>query len=245
MSDLIERNSSVPLYRQLEDILHGKISRGEWQPDEQIPSENELNRIYGLSRMTVRGVLNKLAGDGLLVRVPGKGTYVARTQISAISPAYKGIREQLEALGYDIATQLISLDRITTPSRVRERLRLGSDDEVYAIVRLRTVDEKPLSLHRSFVPARLAPGLDRYDVVSEQLCVVLEENYELPMKSVEEDLEAVAVDATDAKYLGLRRGEPALRLTDVISDRAGSAFEYSTIVFRGDTMRLKFDYQLA
>lgn len=75
--------------------------------------------------------------------------------------------------------------------------------------------------------------------------MVLEENYELPMKSVEEDLEAVAVDATDAKYLGLRRGEPALRLTDVISDRAGSAFEYSTIVFRGDTMRLKFDYQLA
>lgn len=244
MTDLIERNSSVPLYQQLEDILYTKISAGEWAPGERIPSENELNRIYGLSRMTVRGVLTKLTSEGVLVRVAGKGTYVAPSKISAVSPAYKGIREQLEALGFNTTTQLISLDRASAPNRVRERLRLGSDDEVYAIVRLRSVDGKPLSLHRSFVPAKLAPLLDRHDVVNEQLCKVLERHYQLPMKNVEEDLEAVAVEAADAKQLGLRRGDPALRLTDVISDKAGTVFEYSTIVFRGDTMRLKFDYQL-
>ncbi|MFJ4211058.1 GntR family transcriptional regulator [Paenarthrobacter sp. NPDC089675] len=244
MTDLIERNSAVPLYQQLEDILYAKISAGEWAPGERIPSENELNRIYGLSRMTVRGVLNKLTSEGVLVRVPGKGTYVAPSKISAVSPAYKGIREQLEALGYDTTTQLISLERVPAPNRVRERLRLGSEDEVYAIVRLRSVDGKPLSVHRSYVPAKLAPLLDQHDVVNEQLCKVLETHYQLPMKNVEEDLEAVAVDVTDAKYLELRRGDPALRLTDVISDKSGAVFEYSTIVFRGDTMRLKFDYQL-
>jgi len=86
--------------------------------------------------------------------------------------------------------------------------------------------------------------LDTHDVVNEQLCVVLEENYSLPMKSVRENLEAVAVDGNEARQLGLRRGDPALLLTDVISDPAGTAFEYSSIVFRGDTMQLKFDYQL-
>ena len=79
-------------------------------------------------------------------------------------------------------------------------------------------------------------------MTGEQLCVVLDRHYDLSMQSVTEDLEAVAVSVTDAKLLELRRGDPALQLNDVISDREGLAFEYSTIVFRGDTMRLKFDY---
>ncbi|MBR7741821.1 GntR family transcriptional regulator [Phycicoccus sp. BSK3Z-2] len=244
MTDALERDSAVPLYQQLEEILVGKISAGVWAPGQRIPSENELNRTYGLSRMTVRGVLSKLTADGLLVRVPGKGTFVSSTKISAVSPAYKGIREQLEAQGYDTSTELLYLEMTDPSPRVREKLRLGAVDKVYAIVRLRKANGEPLSLHRSFIPAALAPALETHDVVGEQLCVVLEGHYGLPMKTVEESLEAVAVDTTEAKQLGLRRGDPALLLTDIISDRRGLAFEYSSIVFRGDTMQLKFDYQL-
>jgi DNA-binding GntR family transcriptional regulator len=66
MTDVIERDSATPIYQQLEDIFHAKIASGEWSRAH--PSENELNREYSLSRMTIRGVLNKLAG-GLLIRV--------------------------------------------------------------------------------------------------------------------------------------------------------------------------------
>ena len=109
MTDVLQRESAVPLYAQLEQILHTRITSGEWLPGQRIPSENELNRIYGLSRMTVRGVLTKLVGDGLLVRVPGKGTYVATPKINAVSPAYRGVREQLEGLGYETSTRLVSV----------------------------------------------------------------------------------------------------------------------------------------
>lgn len=242
MIDAVERDSVVPIYQQLEDIFTAKIASGEWLPSQRIPSENDLNRHYGLSRMTVRGVLNKLAADGLLTRVAGKGTFVAPDKISAVSPAYRGIREQLEVLGYDITTELVALDRGPAPARVRDRLGLDTDDDVFAIVRLRSVDGKPLSVHRSFVPATMAPTLDTLDVVGEQLCVVLEDAFDLAMHDVAEALEAVAVAESDATLLDLRRGDPALQLTDVISDRAGTRFEYSTIVFRGDRMRLRFDY---
>lgn len=116
MTDVIERDSATPIYQQLEDIFHAKIASGEWAPEHRIPSENELNREYSLSRMTIRGVLNKLAGDGLLIRVAGKGTFVAPQKINAVSPVYKGIREQLEVLGYDIATTLISTERVPAPT---------------------------------------------------------------------------------------------------------------------------------
>mgnify|MGYP006344823405 FL=1 len=243
MTDVIERDSATPIYQQLEDIFHAKIASGEWAPEHRIPSENELNREYSLSRMTIRGVLNKLAGDGLLIRVAGKGTFVAPQKINAVSPVYKGIREQLEVLGYDIATTLISTERVPAPTRVREHLNLPAGAEVIAVIRLRTVDGKPLSVHRAFVPASLAPGLDQLDVVNEQLCVVLEDKFNLSMKSVSEDLEVIVAEGTDAKLLELRKGDPALLLTDVITNPAGTAFEYSTIVFRGDTVRLKFDYK--
>lgn len=242
MADVIDRNSAIPIYQQLEGILQARIASGEWAQGGRIPSENELNREYGLSRMTVRGVLNKLAADGLVVRVPGRGTFVAAEKISAVSPAYRGIREQLEVLGYSISTRLVSLERVAAPGRVQKRLGLRVGDAVFSIVRLRSVDGEPLSVHRSFVPAALAPTLDRLDVVGEQLCVVLEDSFALDMHDVSEGLEAVAVAEADAALLGLHRGDPALQLTDVISSRSGTAFEYSTIVFRGDRMRLQFDY---
>ncbi|WP_456845344.1 GntR family transcriptional regulator [Cellulomonas sp. P5_C6] len=242
MTEVLERESAVPLYAQLETILHARIASGEWAPGQRIPSENELNRMFGLSRMTVRGVLTKLVADGLLVRVPGKGTYVATPKINAISPAYRGVREQLEGLGYETSTRLVSLSLETPSQGVRERLALADDDQTYVVVRVRSVQGEPISLHRSYVPARLAPGLDGHDVVANQLCVVLEEQYGLPMKHVREDLEAVAVSTAEAKHLGMRRGEPALQLQDVIFDALSRPFEYSSIVFRGDRMRLRFDY---
>lgn len=244
MTEVLERDSAVPLYVQLEQILSSKIASGEWQPSQRIPSENELNRMYGLSRMTVRGVLTKLVNDGVLVRVPGKGTYVAPDKISAVSPAYRGIREQLEALGYSTTTQLVSFELEPATSVVRERLGLARGDEVYVIVRVRSVQGEPISLHRSHVPAALAPGLDGHDVVAEQLCVILEKNYGLPMRRVREHLEAVAVSGAEAKQLGMHRGDPALLLHDVIADDDERPFEYSSIVFRGDRLRLAFDYSL-
>jgi GntR family transcriptional regulator len=244
LSTALDRNSSEPLYSQLQRILEANIASGEWAPGQRIPSENELNRQFGLSRMTVRGVLNKLAADDLVIRVPGKGTYVATQKINAVSPAYKGIREQLEALGYSTSTELLSTELATPREDVRLHLQLNGGDQVFSIVRRRLVDARPISIHRSYIPSSLAPGLDQHDVINKQLCVVLEENYGLPMRNVQEHLEAEAASTADAKLLDLRRGDPLLRLTDVIFDSTGVPFEYSEIVFRGDRLRLRFDYAL-
>jgi GntR family transcriptional regulator len=240
----LQRDSAVPLYVQLEEILRAQIAAGQWQTDQRVPSENELNKMYGLSRMTARAVLTKLVNDGLLFRVPGKGTFLAPTKIDAISPAYRGVREQLEALGYQTSTEVLIVGLEEPAARVRERLRLDAEQQVYAIHRLRSVQGEPISLHHSYVPAHLAPGLDQHDTANEQLCVVLEKHYELGMKRVQEHLEATSAGVEEARLLRMRRGQPVLLLEDVISDVRGRTFEYSSIIFRGDKIRLGFDYDL-
>lgn len=243
-TDVLDRDSAVPLYVQLEEILRAKIASGEWQPNQRIPSENELNKIYGLSRMTARGVLTKLVTEGVLFRVPGKGTFLAPQKFEAVSPAYRGVREQLEAAGYETTTQVLRSGVEDASPRVRERLGLPDGAQVHAIYRLRSVQGEPISLHHSYVPAALAPDLDRHDAGNEQLCVILEKHYGLAMKQVAEHLEATAARTEEAELLRMRRGQPVLLLEDVISDDHGRTFEYSTIVFRGDKIRLGFDYRL-
>ena len=242
--EVLDRGSAVPLYVQLEEILRGKIAQGEWQPNQRVPSENELNRSYGLSRMTARSVLTNLVNDGVLFRVPGKGTFLAPTKIDAVSPAYRGVREQLEAMGYQTATEVLGIGLEVPTGPVRDRLGIGSAQKVFAIHRLRTVQGEPISLHHSYVPAHLAPGLDAHDTANEQLCVILEKHYGLAMRRVEEHLEATAAGREEAGLLGMRSGDPVLLLQDVIADARGTTFEYSSIVFRGDKIRLGFDYVL-
>ncbi len=243
-SETLHRDSSVPLYVQLEAILRAKIAEGEWQPDQRIPSENELNKIYGLSRMTARGVLTKLVNEGVLFRVPGKGTFLSPVKFEAVSPAYRGVREQLEAKGYHTSTEVLGMGLEDPTPTVRDKLQLADGAQVYAIHRLRAVQSEPISLHHSYVPAALAPGLDGYDTGNQQLCVILEKNFGLAMKQVEEHLEATAASPSEAEHLHMRRGHPVLLLEDVISDGQGRTFEYSTIVFRGDKVRIGFDYKL-
>jgi len=240
----LDRDSAVPLYAQFETILRDNISSGRWAPGERIPSENQLNRSYGLSRMTARGVLNTLVREGVLFRVPGKGTFVAQDKIDTVSPAYRGIREQLELLGYETTTVLRSSRRELPPREVQERLGIGPEDEVYTLRRVRSARGVPVSVHHSYVPADLAPGLDERDTVNQQLCHVLERDYGLRMKHVSERLESTTLDPEEARDLGIGAGSPALLLRDVISNESGTVFEYSSIVFRGDRVRLHFDYEL-
>ncbi len=240
----LDRDSAVPLYVQLEDVLRARIAAGEWRPDQRVPSENELNKAYGLSRMTARGVLTKLVNDGVLYRVPGKGTFLAPLKIDAVSPAYRGVREQLEAMGYETTTEVLGVGVEAATPTVRARLGLPAGERVYAIHRLRSVQGEPISLHHSYVPAALAPGLDAHDTGGEQLCVILEKHYGLAMTQVAEHLEATAARAEEATQLRMRPGQPVLLLEDVIADAHGRTFEYSSIVFRGDKIRLGFDYRL-
>lgn len=240
----LDRGGSTPLYIQLANVLRDKIERGEWKPDQKIPSENELNRMYGISRMTARQVLAQLVNEELLFRVQGKGTFVAHRKIGATSPTYLGIREQLERMGYATTTMVLSSEAAPADVRVAAHLAISPDELVYRLRRVRLVDGEPISLHTSFVPKRLAADLDADDLVNRQLCVILENEYDLRMSRVVESLESTLPSADEAKQLRIRRTTPLLLLRQEISDPSGQQFEYSRILFRGDKIRLEFQYDL-
>lgn len=240
----LDRDSAVPLYIQLADTLRGEIESGEWHAGQKIPSENELNRIYGISRMTVRSVLSKLVDEGLLFRVHGKGTFVVEPKISTRSPSYQGIREQLEDQGMDIRTEMLASEHTTASARIAEALEIEIGSPIQAIRRLRYADGEPISIHESYVPDHLAPGLLEADLAGQQLCRVLEEQHGLRMTHVHETLESAIPSKDTLKMLQAPAGTPVLRLEQRISSPSGVLFEFTRILFRGDKVRLDFTYSV-
>ncbi|MGI6299421.1 MAG: GntR family transcriptional regulator [Saccharofermentanales bacterium] len=148
---MLNRNSPTPLHQQLEEIIKAKIENDEWQPDAQIPSENELSKTYGLSRMTTRNVIMRLVFQGLLYRVAGKGTFVAEPKITNKLLLQMGIQEQLDQMGIESETRLIEIRKIEAPVRIQRELALPEGSQVFNIERLRLVKGDPLSIHISYV----------------------------------------------------------------------------------------------
>jgi DNA-binding GntR family transcriptional regulator len=75
-SESVDPLSSVPVYRQVANILRGRIESGELAPDRPVPSEAQLVQEYGIARGTARRAIEVLRDEGLVVTVPGRGTYV-------------------------------------------------------------------------------------------------------------------------------------------------------------------------
>jgi len=239
---MLDRTSAKPLHMQMEEMIREKLETGEWAPGSLIPSENEMSQENGISRMTARNVVTKLVQEGLLFRIPGKGTFVTEQKIEAKSLFYEGIREQLERMGYEVSTKLLDVRTSKATKDVYQKLKIDRNAKVYVVQRLRLVKGEPLSIHTSYIPVSLAPKLDEWDLVNEQLCSVLSKHYDLNRERMLEELESVAATEHEAELLDVPAGQPLLMLQDTIVDQNGRPFEYAKVVFRGDKVKLKLEF---
>ncbi len=239
---MLDKNSPKPLYAQLEEILRSSIYNNEWKPNTAIPSELELSRIYNVSRMTARAVVTQLVNDGLLRRVQGKGTFVMEKKIPTMSLAYMGVREQLERMGYQTTTRLLTFKQIPVNAHLSSICGMRQDDLVHYIERVRLIDRKPISLHRSYIPKALAPTLKTDELETEQLCVILQKEFNLKSATVSETLESVTASPDEAKILKVKKRFPLLLLEDINKVANGRVFEFTQVLFRGDMVKLKFEY---
>jgi GntR family transcriptional regulator len=239
----IKRENPKPLYIQLEELIRNNIEEGNWKPNTAIPSESEMNRLYGVSRMTIRSACSQLVQDGVLYRVPGKGTFVSEPKIMTESLAYMGFREQLERMGYEITTELLNVTEKEASFREAQRLQCQQGDPILEIERLRFIKGEPISLHYSRIPFDLRKNLTDHALEEEQLCVLLEREYNLKPSRVIETFESVTASEKESDLLKVPQGYPLLVLEDILYDQDDKPFEYSKVVFRGDKIKLKYEYR--
>src|SRR5688572_32850613 len=111
-------------------MITERIDSGEWQPRHRIPSESELVRDLGVSRMTINRALRELTIEGRLVRVQGVGTFVAEPKAQSALFEVRNIADEIAARGRKHSAQVILLRKEKASADVALSLALRAGDPV-------------------------------------------------------------------------------------------------------------------
>jgi len=216
---------------------------GVLKPGDQIPSESELCRIYGVSRITVRQAVRSLVDEGFLYRKQGKGTFVASPKLRRRLPKLYSFSEDMMELGLRPSSKLLEQTVIEVDEELAELLRLPSANrQVNKLVRVRMANDEPILIERTLVPVYLCPNLWKEDLERGSLYAILREKYGLLLDHAYETYEVGKVRKDEARSLGCRVGSPAFIIERFTYLRNEVPVELTRSVARGD--RLRFTVKL-
>ena len=139
---------SVPAYLQIEEQLADRIEAGEFSPGDVLPTERELTRQLGVSRMTVRAAMDRLVQRDLIVRRQGSGTFVAEPKLRQDASKLRGFFEDTVGQGVVPVSRLLLREDVLATRHIAGVLDLSVGESVYRIVRVRSARGVPVVLER-------------------------------------------------------------------------------------------------
>src|SRR6266699_3592826 len=206
----IYRNSPLPRYFQLKEIMRERIRSGEWKPGELIPSERELSEKYGISRMTARQAITELVNEGLFYREQGKGTFVSQRKITQQLIHLTGFTEDIRARGQRPGTKVLSATMCPADETTAEKLRINPGTLIFRLQRLPLADDEPLAIELSQITFKDCERLLEEDLEQNSLYRLLETKYGIPLMEADQELEAGLTGSEEAQLLKISLGRPVL-----------------------------------
>ncbi len=230
----IDKSSKIPLYYQLEQILLEKIESGEYRPGDRIPTEMELQEMFGVSRMTVRQAISRLVNAGKLRAEQGRGTFVTEPKISEEGRQLLGLTEEFRKKGRKLQNKIIRFRTMTPPNYVSKELELESGEKAFYLVRLRSIDNEPIVLSKLYLSPKVAPDFHPKKLIEGSIFRTLEDIYKIRIGKSKIAIEAIAARPKEAHFLNVKTGAPVLEVKRVTYTEDGVPIEYSQSFFRGD-----------
>lgn len=240
----IDGASWVPAYYQLEEAIRSLLSGGALRPGMRLPPERELATQLGVSRMTVRGALQRLERDGLLDRRRGDGTYVAAKRIDA-GLRFSSFTSELAGRVSENRTRVLDLSAVRPDATLRGIL--GVADEAEAAIRLQRVrylDGVPTTLETAWLPADSCKQLLGLNLQDRSLYSILTEDFGLHPARATERLVATVLGDFEASHLDREAGSAALLVERTTYDRYGSVIEHVHTVMRADRVALTAEVEI-
>ncbi len=234
----IDRNSKLPFYHQLYEILRGNILRREWQPGDMIPPESELTAHFQVSRTTVRQVLDMLVNEGLIYRQRGRGTFVAHPTLEQGLVRIVSFTEDMRQRGLEPGTKVLFSGLVPAPQDIAEKLQVEPGEELARLERLRLANGEPMSVEESHLVHRHCPGVLQYDYARNPLRQALENDYSIRLVRAKQVIRAILASHNLAHLLSIAPGAALLYIERVSYSQAAIPVEFLRIYHRGDRYSL-------
>lgn len=204
-----DESSDLPLYEQLKAYIRDRILAGDWPVDHKIPSENELVRAFGASRMTVNRAVREMTEGGWLRRVQGQGTFVSdsRTRLELLE--IRNVADIIRARGA-YRSEVVIHEATTATGEIAEALRKTPGARIFHSRIVHFLDDAPFQLEERYVNPTVAR-----DYMDIDLSVQTPNEYLMraaPLSEVEHRLEAILPDRLQQELLRIGPTQPCLHL---------------------------------
>ena len=234
-----DNSRAMPLYHQSYLVIRQRLREGVYPLEQPLPSEEEIRKEFGVSRVTIRRALAELESEGLIQRRRGSGTYPIEQPTDADTRAnISGLYENLITLGLNTEARLLTFEKISAPNFLLE-LSESFIGDVLHIERVRHLDGEPFCDMESYIPGYLAEHFQESKLDNKPLLVTLE-MAGLKVAHAEQTLSASAADARVADALEVPIGSPLIRMNRLSLDSDHRAIEYFVSYYRPD----RFEYRM-
>ncbi|PLR25822.1 GntR family transcriptional regulator [Pantoea endophytica] len=229
LTSTLADDSRTPLYRRFATAIKDAVRDGLLVHEEILPSERDFSQSLNISRITVRKAMDALEKEGVVLRSRGYGTQIcSQFEYSLKEP--KGLSQQAVLRGKKPDTVWINKSKIQCDAAIAEKLGLNKGSEVYLLKRIRYVDQQPVSVEESWVPARYITNADEIGI---SLYDYFHQQQILPVKS-QSRVSARMPNEALQQQIALPDNVPVLVIKQLALDAQGNPLEYSISYCRSD-----------
>jgi len=200
--------SLQPLYLKVKRHILDNIGSGKWATSARVPSENDIVKTFGVSRMTANRALRELRDEGVLVRIAGVGSFVADRHAHAHPLEIRSIADEIRERGHVHRADIISLDSLRAAAELAENFGVAPRTELFCSVIVHFENDRPVQLEDRYVLPKLAPDYLKMDFGQTTPFDYLSKV--APLQEAEHLLRAVMPDERTRKLLTMKRDEPCL-----------------------------------
>lgn len=197
-----------PLYAQVKQYIQSKIYSGEWKVNDKIPSESELVRLLGCSRMTVNRALRELTADKILVRIQGVGSFVAEGQGHSALFQINNIADEIVARNHTHRAEVLKLEKIKADAQQALFMQTQEGQALFHSIIIHYENDVPVQIEDRLVNAALIPHYLKQDFSTMTPNAYL--MAQAPVSEGEHIVEAVLANAQECKWLKISKQEPCL-----------------------------------
>ncbi len=200
-----------PRYVHIKTRLLDAIETGAMKPGEQVPSENQLAQLHGVSRMTARRALSEMVDEGILMRSQGLGTFVSDHRPMSSMLEIKSIRDEIEYRGHAYTNQIRLLERTFANADIAQRLAIPVGSDVFHSIIVHCENALPIQFEDRWVNPQWIPDYLEKDFTAQTANYYL--NQVAPLSQADHSVEAVLVSPEVAKALLIQSNDPCLKVT--------------------------------
>jgi len=230
---VLNRDSSIPLYFQLKQHLLDKIESGRWKVGELIPGDIELQRLYGVSRTTVRQALSELSVEGRVDRSRGRGTFVTQPKLSHGAQIGHTLSDSIRARGLHPGWRVLGFGMVPAPRSVALNLQVEPGTPVFWSSRLRLAEGEPIGhlvAHAAVRDGEIEPT----SLGEGPSLAYLAADNRLTEARADRFIEAIAAEEGEAALLGVEVAAPMLLVQRLLLTAAARPLEDFRGIYRGD-----------